>query len=103
MLLTWIYMMVDKGFFTDNGVEYSCALGETDIQLFSTYDDACRSMDFREKGYRQYGYEVKDSGNGTDGDDLVYWARYENEEGRAHVFEIRRKIVYGDLFQADLS
>lgn len=102
MLQTWIYMVVDMSCLVSKDVEYACLPGETDILLFGTYDDASRSVEIRTKRYRQYGYKVKYSGNGTDNDDLIFWSRYENEEGCAHILEIRKKIVYGDLFQQDL-
>lgn len=103
MLQTWVYMMVDKGFFTVDGVEYAIALGETDIQLFNSYNEACRIMNFRCEGYYNKGYKLEDSDYCAEDRDLAFWKRLEDEGGHAHVFEIHRKVVYGDLFTVGQS
>ena len=103
MLQTWIYLFIDKGFFTKDGVEYACALGETDVQVFNSYDSARQTMTFRREGYQKYGYKLVDSGTGADDEDLIFWKRLEDKEGHAHVFEVHRKIVYGEVFQAGRS
>lgn len=103
MLQTWIYMMVDKAFFRENGVEHACAPGKDDIQLFSTFDNAAHEMGIRTETYRDLRYRLTDSGNGADDDDLLFWTRLERDDGWAHVFEIRKKIVCGDVFQVGQS
>jgi len=103
MLETWVYMMVDKAFFRENGVEYPCAPGKDDIQLFSSYDHASHEVFVRTETYRGLRYRLMNSGNGADDDDLLFWKRLERDDGWAHVFEIRKKIVYGDLFQVGRS
>lgn len=103
MLLTWVIMMVDKAFFRENGVEYACAPGKDDICLFATYREACHEIDIRTETYRDLRYRLTNSGNGEDGDDLLFWQRLERDDGWAHVLEIRKKNVYGDVFQVGRS
>lgn len=103
MLQTWVIMMVDKAFFRENGVEYACTPGKDDICLFATYDDACHEIDIRTETYRDLRYRLTNSGNGEDDDDLFFWKRLERDDGWAHVFEIRKKVVYGDVFQVGRS
>lgn len=103
MLQTWIYMVVDKAFFKENGVEYAVALGTNDIKLSSTYEDACHEIDVRSEVYRDLRYMLSGSGVGANDDSLAYWKRYEQEDGWAHVLEIHRKVVFGELFQVGRS
>lgn len=99
MLETWIYMMIDKAFFMSNGHEYAAVLGEDDVKLCGSYDDAIHFLEIRQHCYRRHCYYLTKSGTGTAGDDLLYWCRVEDNEGHAHVFEVRKMVVYGDLFQ----
>lgn len=98
-LETWIYMMVDKAFFASNGHEYAAALGEGDIQLCCSYDDAIRQIKIRDEVYSDLGYKLKCSGSDAEGGDLLFWKRLEKADGSSHVIEVRRKIVVGELFQ----
>lgn len=98
-LETWVYMMVDQTFFECNGHEHGVALSENDIQLCCSYDDAIRQIKIRDEVYNNLGYKLKDSGSDAEGGDLLFWKRLERADGYSHVFEVRRKIVVGELFQ----
>lgn len=103
MLETWIYMLVDKAFFTENGHEYAVALGEDDIKLCSTYDDAVRQVDVRSEVYHDLRYSLSYSDVGEEDSSIVYWKRLDRDDGYAHVLEIHKRVIFGDVFQVGQS
>lgn len=98
-LETWIYVLVDTGFFSSKGVEYACALGESDLQLFADYDAACAAKTKLQEGYYEAGFHLVGSDFQSKGNNPCYWSRVENSEGVAHVLAISKKVVMGELFQ----
>lgn len=99
VLETWIYALVDTGFFNSEGVEYACALGESDVQLFANYETACAWKTKRQEEYYEAGFHLVGSDYQSRDHSPIYWSRVENSEGAAHVLAIYKKVVVGDLFQ----
>lgn len=95
---TWIFVSLEKCFFTSGNIEYAETIDNKNFRLWPTIQEAYDYVNAQEQILRKKGFRLVDSGNGSKESGIAFWCRHESADGRAVVYEVCVRIVSGELF-----
>lgn len=94
-----IYILLVQNFFKFKGIEYAVPVGHENISLFPNVGMALDAKNEAAEMLIEKGYYSTDYSFGDNNPFVCFQCRYENDQDRAVVLTIIRKIVEGELCQ----
>lgn len=94
-----IYILLIQSFFKHNRVEFGMPVGHENISLFPNIGEALDAKNKAAEMLIEKGYHSTDYSFGDNNPFVCFQCRYEDNQDRAVVLTIIRKIVEGELCQ----